>query len=117
MLVYRVEHKRTKLGPYSGQHRMHGMGYAHCDEKHPSPWEDTIPVRRFIDRHNEVVHGFDSLSKLHEWFDGWANKMANKGFVVRVYEVPLGSYRRGKQVLFLRDKATWVKTLSVTKNA
>ncbi len=112
MLIYRVEHKESKVGPYSSIYRSdlmsilddHGYGDAYCDHNHPSPWDEPnlrfIMERLFIDceRENSIdrylIFGFNSLDQLINWFysynEVFISFLKEKGFVINIYEVKDG---------------------------
>lgn len=117
--VYRVEHVRSRKGPYkhyvrsgySGAHAGYGtnrlsdhlgrvlaMSDWNCDDRRPSPREDgAIDTFRPFPKH--MLCGFESVDKLVEWFDEALLSLFALNFRVYVYESDDVRYGE-KQVLF-----------------
>lgn len=94
--VYRVEHTYTATGPYCMDNsECFTIAEAHRDSQHPTSGID-IPDSSW--RLYDVRHGFSSLEMLYTWFDGWEDWLAERGFVISVFEVApahvwLGDYQ------------------------
>lgn len=82
MLVYRVEHKQTGIGPYHNKtSSLYKMKKAHSDEEHPSWWIDLIAVNV------NYYAGFSNPNELISWFSGFFSDLKKEGFHVAIYEV------------------------------
>lgn len=58
--------------------------------------------------------GFPTLCALEEWFAGYEDPLADLGYSIVNYTLPLQSVRYGsKQALFLKKDAVAVRTLSM----
>ncbi|MEU6684409.1 hypothetical protein [Streptomyces sp. NPDC046832] len=115
MKVWRVGHSTAldngfPSGPYTAKgmphadyDRLRGMGFSHCDDRHPSPYAD--PALRGIDTTERC--GFDSREALNAWFDGWTQALSEAGCVVWEYEVPDWAVRVGEfgQCVFMAAEA------------
>lgn len=92
MLVYRVEHEDSCLGPYrrdelaapKAQEVSHRIADCHNNSYfHPYPGWDGIKVIYT----GITLFGFKDEMSLLCWFDGWMDDLIAVGFVVRVYRV------------------------------
>lgn len=112
MKVWRVEHKKYKRGPYrlcevvpeKSCESIGIPGYS-CDNK-PMPYNDGI--NNFESGSNQSVRfGFESLTKLKDWFsDDELKSLKRHGFVVNVYSVPRNHVQvGGRQVLFRKRQS------------
>ena len=123
MKVYRVEHYRTRIGPYRHWGRLrlkidkaHGYGERDRDT-HPTPSEELGDAfwkwrgsKLYKDKPFKC--GFSSTPQLKLWFKGWLKKLHNNGFVIRVYEAE--DYLKGeKQVVFNHYRKRPVKGFSL----
>lgn len=82
MLVFRVEHKQTGIGPYHNEtSSLSEMRQAHSDEEHPS-WRSDL---RLVDAN--YYAGFSNPNELIYWFWGFFSDLTNQGFHVAIYEV------------------------------
>jgi hypothetical protein len=123
MLVYRVE-TPAGFGPY-------GAGGCALDVIDPNgtflddSWElavahnddDHLPPRLDGDltyiAENESC-GFESASRLIEWFQGWGWMLHRYGFRAVAFEVDDEHVRKGEQqVVFRRDLARQIATVSI----
>ena len=115
--VYRVEHAGSGLGPYNhfgwGKDvEIERMFYDHCDSLHPAPGEDGIDSLAIKAEHR---FGFKDLDHLRTWFAGWLKPLADRGFVIQEYRVPIRGMLRGrKQVAFDRTRADLIATHDLT---
>ena len=115
MLVYRVEHKDTHRGPYSGKHIVNSMANCHNNdfERWPTPYYDGISVR-YSEPHR---YGFDSLDKLRSWFYGYLGVLNDRGFIIVVVRIHGNSVKRGeKQVVYDPTKGKIVNKLELKGN-
>jgi hypothetical protein len=117
MIVYRIEHVKTREGPYtfSAKHttsekqrkallelRVHAR-FSGGPSMHPSPYDDGFDL---VQTRTDYF-GFESPESLAAWFGPeFVEEAAEAGFVVSVYSVPESSVRMGgRQVVFDRDGA------------
>lgn len=116
MLIYRLE-TANGLGIYDeGLFWRSGLSTIH--DRHPDPYSD-VPGWEKIAEHNwtgDWFFGFNSLWQLRRWFRKFERDALSKlGAIVCVYacedkDVICG----GKQVVFVREKATYSGALSVS---
>jgi hypothetical protein len=128
MLVYRVETADGK-GPYNGwgfgdmteaqMNRHMDMSTAHSNKRtHPTPqvdrvWQKNPQSKRFGDGY---LFGFGSRADLTAWFGGWGEHLADCGYRVNVYRVPLRSVIAGRnQVAARKFNMTPLRSLPITK--
>lgn len=128
MLVYRVE-TATGKGPYNGwgfgdmteaQLNQHiDMSTAHADKRtHPTPqvdrvWRKNPKSEQFGDGY---LFGFGSRADLVGWFGGWGEHLADCGYRVSVYRVPVRSVIAGRsQVAANKYAMERVRSLPITK--
>jgi hypothetical protein len=105
--VFRVEDANGE-GPYSSTSPVIAeMNEMHGTANHPAPADD--PLLGLI-RPNENCC-FATLCDLMEWFAGYEDDLADAGYEISVYTVPLADVRYGKhQALFLRGDIYPVRT-------
>ena len=137
--VWRVENERDGHGPYQDwDERLYRMGYDHSDTAHPGPYADkgirrSVIARAYaagreplgeiweIDsllRDPAYVFGFRNHDDAFEWFDGWLDVLADRGFVLRCYQPFADRTITGtRQVLFDRRRARLVSTEHLTDDA
>jgi hypothetical protein len=120
MLVYRIEHRITGLGPYWGAKVKGLLTYRHaCAQHRPTPIVDSkignVWNRLDYDEQESYKFGFDSIKKLDKWFCLSNQKeLHNYGYVVKVYEVDEKHTCTSKyQTIFIFDKANFKETLSL----
>jgi hypothetical protein len=110
--IMRVE-KPNGEGPYmdsSDNKMLVHMNAVHGDEDHPDPDDDPMLAGIYPDEHC----GFATLCDLEAWFSGYEDVLAEEGYGIAVYTVPLQSVRYGgKQALFLRGDLEPVRTLPI----
>lgn len=111
--MFRVE-KMCGTGPYFDEDAdnpmLSHMRISHGDAEHPSPAEDPILGSIAFDE----ACGFATLCALEEWFAGYEDVLAELGYEITVYTVPLASVRYGQQqAVFVKDHAVPVRTLSL----
>ena len=94
--VYRVEKPKGGRGPYSLPETI-GLHIAHSDGLHPDPREDGLKSL-----HRNEYCGFATLMSLHLWFDGWQVRLAELGFSIAVYIVPVSLIRYANHQLVFR---------------
>lgn len=115
MLVYRVEHKESGIGPYHVSIRdnfmslldKHGYRNAYCDRNHPSPMDEPnlrfiYDGYRYIERDatssilEDLIFGFRSLDQLVNWFYAYNNTviafLKEKGYIINIYDVEDGDF-------------------------
>lgn len=86
------------------------MNAVHGDEDHPDPEDDPMLAGIYPDE----SCGFATLCDLESWFAGYEDALAEEGYGIAVYTVPLQSVRYGSnQALFLRGDLQPVRTLSM----
>lgn len=111
-LVFRIEHKTTKVGPYI--HYVKGLDNT-FSKKHPSFREDKLGQKRYkeIGRYN---YAFCTMKQLLKWFDKKEIRLMHKEqFHLVVYSVPTRYCVRGNtQCIFNRSGSTLVKTMCLT---
>lgn len=114
MIVYRVEHKTDRQGPYNSKYNIYQWGrkmyYAHrCKKKYPGisneQWADRRKANEMIERIN-CVFGFKSVQDLKSWFSGFLRELNREGFVISVYETEDEVLEGEKQVMFIRGRKT-----------
>lgn len=97
----RVEQPRGGYGPYSPEYaeQLEAMFEDHGNGDHSGPGDD--PQLGFIQPEEHC--GFATLDALDEWFDGYHEALAELGFVIAKYLVPMERVRYGRQqVVFTR---------------
>lgn len=106
--VFRVE-DAVGQGPYvSTSPVIAAMNAMHGDADHPSPVEDPMLGEPYPDENC----GFATLCQLEEWFAGYEDDLAEAGYEISVYTVPISKVRYGKQqVLFRRDDSYPIRTV------
>lgn len=108
MIIYRVEHKDTGLGPYNHSWDEENaeledkLQTEHSNLSHPSMYED-FDIDMISRDH---YFGFPSLTSLAEWFEGgWIGILIECGFIIREYNVDnvlMG--KSGRQVMFKKKE-------------
>lgn len=111
--VYRVEHKKDRVGPYISENfggcpedyalAAYFMDkHQHC-ECHPSPYLDGLFTKYTSDMDfvAEHVFGFDSVESLKKWFGSAGRILEACGYVITVYRVDEKHIRRGNYQRFL----------------
>jgi len=112
--MFRVE-KACGAGPYVKEEThpmLQHMYTAHGDADHPEPWDDPLLEQIYPDE----VCGFATLCDLENWFAGYEDPLAECGYNIVVYTVPLHSnlVRYGKhQALFVKKDAVAVRTIPI----
>lgn len=105
--MYRVEHSTTHLGPYRLSHRDDLRTQELCDAHNGSPqhpglfadFDHYFHIKDLYDCH----FGFESIENLNRWFDGFQEKLAKRGFVIKVFRVKYTDLHHGKsgrQIMF-----------------
>ena len=112
MIVWRMEHKETGIGPYQGSadHCIGRMWSDHTDrENHPTP-SDEIGMRAWQGSGawaGEFYYGCATRAQLFEWFKGYLLGLWAAGYRPRAYTVPDDRVFTGRrQVTYLRSAAT-----------
>lgn len=119
MIIYRIEHKTSDVGPYWGANsvtndlRQQDMGIAHTDEQHPSMSRD-IDDSKVIGSRYDYNCGFNSVQQLVDWFDQiWLEIMQNNDYVVKVFDIDDQYVIEGKyQTFFRRNDAVYVSCVN-----
>lgn len=108
--VFRVEDAYGK-GPYeSDSPVIAAMNAMHGNADHPSPAED--PMLGHVYPTENCC--FATLCELEEWFAGYEDDLADAGYEISVYTVPLDHVRYGKQQAVFRRGDTYpVRTMSM----
>lgn len=106
MFIWRIENRDGK-GPYMTD-RVNGLGLT-GEEHHPGPMGD-VPEFYRTRNYNLYFFGFKSLSDLRNWFHPTAiSRLYKDGFKIVKYKVEKKYVLKGgKQVAFLKNKATMV---------
>ncbi len=112
MLVYRIEHPDTGMGPYSryeGDNSMNELGQELCDthavsSEHPSPWDDGLQA--FFLKHCSgskcnAFFGCADPESLYTWFKPFWTRLMQLGYQMEVYRVKQYKVSKsGKQIAF-----------------
>lgn len=99
MLVYRVEHVSSGIGPYNHTYDFWWFTQDHCAL--PAPINDGIRVETIHKwDSSDKRHGFESIAKLRSWFShAELIRLSNLGFHVVIYDT--AEYLVGfRQVVF-----------------
>lgn len=110
-LIFRVEHRETGAGPYTGSRwpGQRDMSSEHTwDGQHPDP---ARCFRLFGIKYDQQC-GCKSPASLLAWFDGWWDQLDDHGFVVRVIRGRRRVGHRG-QVLYRPARSRVVGTLDI----
>lgn len=102
--VVRVE-QPGGYGPYGAEfmEALEAMFEDHRRGDNPGPQDD--PQLGYI---NEGEHcGFATLEALDEWFDGYHEVLAELGFHIAKYRVPIEQVRFGKQQVVFHRGDLW----------
>lgn len=101
MILYRVEHPLTKLGPYvhtlenhaKNEDGMRGMVESHNSDIdfHPTPCHDGIKDFSFTG----MLCAFFTTNALRNWFDGYLDLLHEEGFKLIEVDVKASSIRIG----------------------
>jgi len=119
MLVYRVEHEKDGLGPYQYSAKRGSESSCFttmlCDRHNGSLAHPTPLEYGHIMRHWHYC-GFDSLNQLCNWFsqEDEILGLGQHGFVCNVYKVPYLLHQSNFQVVFEKEKSTFVLTLPIS---
>lgn len=121
MLVYRIEHEKTRRGPYNpgklpddhtAPYDRLGVysRYSGDSTVHPAPDRDGITDNAWTFPEH-LYFGFASPEQLADWFsEGFVEEAAEAGFVVSVYYAHLTDVLvGGHQVAFPRDDARLIR--------
>lgn len=110
--VFRVELPNGD-GPYAddtNSKMFEHMNAVHGDADHPDPEDDDMLGCIHPDEHC----GFATLCDLESWFAGYEDVLAECGYRIAVYTMPLTLVRYGhNQALFVRGDAVPVRTMSM----
>lgn len=113
--IFRIEKPGGGAGPYadtSGHPMLAHMNAVHGDAEHPDPMDDPLLDGIYPDEHC----GFATICDLDAWFTGYAEALAECGYVIAVYTVPLTAVRYGqKQAVFLRGDAVPMRTFPIAE--
>lgn len=115
MLVYRIENAGG-IGPFSTDDDADAafIAFELCShgfstEQHPLPSlpDGVVDLRPYH-------FGFNSIEQMMSWFDTNASRrsLEKSGFELSVYETD-DYYEINKQVIFIRNKATKIETLTL----
>lgn len=110
MLVYRVEHRKNRLGPYNNG--ACDMDRHYCNDEYcPAPDEDGIDKYSFGD----AYYGFKSKKDLVRWFGReYLREFSSRDLHVYTYRVPDHLVSKGnKHLAFERSEAYLVKKVSL----
>lgn len=115
--IYRIEHSIDGYGPYSVcVGRTAELNFfardvvdSHATDWHKVIYSDVCAEYAELTRWGSGWHcGFDSLEKLHAWFNGILDELKNAGYLIKVYKLPISSViytQSGRQVLFEKPEA------------
>lgn len=81
MLIYRVEHIETGVGPFRQENNILAWIFQDKLQTHPAPYDDGIP--NFMDGYDSI--GCVSLEQLKFWFQDHIPCLKEMGMVVRVF--------------------------------
>lgn len=117
MLIYRIEHSATNVGPYNSSTpfvntAQYDMGWSHTNDTHPSMWRDIIKPRSNRVKHRSYYCGFSDIDRMLTWFDGWFDVLRDNGFHIAIYSannVLDGQY----QTVFVKRSAKRIATVSL----
>ena len=99
MIVYRVEHKTSHVGPFGWEY---SGGMKVGSNKHPLPSEDGIYAG------SAYIYGCESLRHLSDWFTNSYMHLRENGFHIVEYESD--DFHKGKtQVAFNKASAKVIK--------
>lgn len=129
MIVYRIEHKDSKVGPFQScsmrslsRSRLYGewrFYFIQSDNSHPTPYNDRdlgFELHSFIIRGLTPIFGVDSLRQAKHWLGDYWKLFHNHGFVIRKYDAERDWCKRGNfQVVFSREKANLLETIRLRK--
>lgn len=121
MLVYRVEHNESGLGPYRlyglyecavlKRYHTKSMGRGPLEHK---KWDRLKETEKFAG----YYFGFSSLACLLLWFEGCIEDLAAAGCIIRVYNADKRYVIQDfNQLVFNKDKAEVVQTLYLIETA
>ena len=138
IIVYRVEHPATGMGPWHSHHYAAESGLSieaeeelrtvadHCTNavekniynglKHPSIWCDFGRAQVQAFERNQMVCGTKTLRRLRSWFADVAEVLFDAGFTIKVYTIDQEQVLVGKsksQVAFRKEDAVDVKDLTI----
>lgn len=125
MLVYRVEHKDKRTGPWnSAEHgtipwdgSVHQMLNQHCTgNSFPGMFADFPSTASYSEMY-EYYCALPAKKEVLHWFGPMLRRLHSEGFVLRVYEVPASDTavgRSGKQVFFKRTNEKLVVEIQLT---
>ena len=108
--VYRVEHHKTKLGPYRDSiHAPEGISNEHTNIfTHPcrifEKWGKVAMVNEFLYK-PYTKFGFQSLESLKKWFEGWLDILVIHGFMIVEYDVSERNIVIGSKQVFFKKKS------------
>lgn len=110
VFMYRVEHKRTKEGPYNSPHcPLIFNKYNFNGRKWP------MPSNRFYNHRlcSRMVFGFKNHQQLKKWFDEDARTyMHNMGMVVGMYKVTEYVYLNKQMAAIVPDRRSKIINLT-----
>ena len=105
MLIYRLEHREDRYGPYNCQYPVSfSLSRLHYEDPKRPVWCQDGLVGRY--RSNEHRFGFDQLGKAFDWFEDALEYLDE--FLLVVYECPNEEVvisQSGRQLVFAHHKA------------
>ena len=118
MKVYRVEHKKTHVGPYNHTINRSNESILTCAmeyaESLPIPENDGICVAM----HHHMRSGFATIRSMHKWFGHTLFDLFRIGFVIAEYRVETDSvWCGGRQVVFDSKSAERIGEVSIKRFA
>lgn len=116
MKVLRIEHKKTRLGPWSSGYEVHRQfDKLHDYFKLPAPYQEGIDP--FSKKHGELQCGVINARKLIEWFPKKVRQnLHEQNFILCEYEINKKEVKFGKmQVCFPLKEAKLVRELLLSK--
>lgn len=105
MLIYRIEHQGTRLGPYhhAGQIKEVVWDGIHSNMTHFPDLDEIPEVARLLRHHPLIKFGFSTYDSCRVSVRD-ASIMIKHGFVISVYDAdPLYRHPQSGQVLFICD--------------
>lgn len=126
MLVYRIEHSVSRIGPYhcalphdypnrnmavAVSNLTDALQAAHSTlaavTTHPTMYADVL-----VRTDEDLYCGFTSIAQLLEWFDGFMADLHSAGYIVCVYESE-HVFHGSRQVAFDRARSSLVRTIKI----
>jgi len=117
MIVYRVEHKKTNEGPYTGKIVSTKLTYEnsrHQDNHHKNIYTDPFLCESWD---SDFYCGFKTIKQFKRWFSNLDRVSLHLlGFILSKYEIDINMVIFGEtQIGFIKQKAKKLETISLEK--